>query len=505
MKILQKGTSFYLEGTGSPFIEAEGYCAADILYDEDILIVADENGSVYAWDIKTGEEITELRENILLPCAESGWGMLISKDMKAVRKVPAKIGKKVWFSWDISGIGGNLAVVPAREGFFGRDVYHLSKNGTSWEEMISGFESILERNTNHLGETAYLGMTVKKGRLCQVLATLSGKVMELPASAEFRDFDVSTEQAVFQEGSYYAVYDAASGKELFRTAEFPRHEFLETGTLWYNAELYYYGGQLHKIQEYVRNRTGAAYQYGGCLKVRNQENMYFLINVQTGRKSDCYSGIEIPCEIRNHFFVEKNGKKGLLNRNLEVIFPPEYDHIQYVHKNQTYILRKGEKFGRAGRNGNIVSPVIWDRMSANDTGNYDSIVVYTGEKMAFMTPDGRLVCEPFYGEAIIGINKTVMCFRKYPDKEKQEKSSVCCINIYTKETVLEGDFDEIQGLPSGYISVHKDGLSAVFDVVKKKFVSEMALCHISEEDDTIRIHFLETGKIRIINIKEELI
>ena len=144
-------------------------------------------------------------------------------------------------------------------------------------------------------------------------------------------------------------------------------------------------------------------------------------------------------------------------------------------------------------------------MSFNDTGNHDAIKVRLGKKMAFMTPDGKLSCEPFYGETIFGVNGFIICCWKYPDKEMQKKPSLYCFNIYTGEVVLEGDFDTVKRLSEGFISVHKKGLSGVFDTVRKEFISEMALCHISREGNNLIIYFSETGNTRIINTEEELL
>jgi len=497
MRILREGNVFCIE---NGLLDAEYYCAAEILHDEHILIAVNENGTAAAWNAVTGKEITSLLDAAFLPCAEPGWGVLVSKDLKAVRKVPAENGKNVYFSGVFPNCGGKLAVVPSKAGLFGKDVYYSSRNSTSWEKIISGFEYCLSP-----ADSCCVGMTVKNSRLCQVLVTLSGKILEISPSATFHEFDMYTEQAAFQVGNVYLVYDTASGKELFRTSEAPRNKIIGTESFWYSSELCYYAGQVHPIPGYVPGETTVKYDRRECLHVRTGKDTCYLLNIRTGRKSDCYSAIEAHFQNPNHFLVRKDGKQGILNQKAELIFPPEYDDIQYVSKNATYILEKDGKCGRADKNGSIISPVVWDSMSTNDSGNYDAIMVWLGKKIALMTPKGGLSCEPFYGDVIFGINKFIICCWKYPDKEMKEKPFLYCFDIRTGETVLEGDFDDVQGLPAGCLSLHKNGLSGVFDVVRKEFVSEMAPCHISKEGNNISIYFPETGKTRIIHTEEELL
>ncbi len=480
MKIFQEGNKFRIE---SDFLDSGIlYCRA-VDSNENFLVTADENNNVSAWNIQTGEPVSSLEEIFLLKCAESGWSVLVSEDMKAVRRIPAERIKMM-----LTDAGRMLVFVLSGKGLFKNDVYYLDENHASWEKAASGLEAL------YTISSSFIGNVVKNGRLRKVFRTISGHSLELPPSAEIKRFHRLSEQIVVLENGSYICYDVKNGKELFRSSQHPECEEADGKVCWYSDEFYYYAGKIHRIPGYIPHRTRTGWRFGGYLHIQDRRDSCRLLDIRTGTVSDCYSDI-VPAG--QNFLVQKNREIGLLNRNAELILPPEYDNIRYISKNDTYLLEKDGRFGRADRNGTMISLVVWDWMSPYDKGNSDCIFLKLGNQIAFMTSKGFLSCEPFYGEAVFGVNKNVLCCWKYPDKEKKEKPSLYCFNLYTGETVLEGDFDDVRRLRQGCILVQKGGLSGVFDTVRKEFLSEMAFCHVSEERNNICIYFPETGETKL--------
>ena len=82
----------------------------------------------------------------------------------------------------------------------------------------------------------------------------------------------------------------------------------------------------------------------------------------------------IPCiyenqqKEKNHYYVWKNGKKGIINLYGNTIIPCKYDEI--TPQNNRYVVKTGDKYGVINTYGNTVLPCRFSKIEFLSNGNY---------------------------------------------------------------------------------------------------------------------------------------
>lgn len=193
-------------------------------------------------------------------------------------------------------------------------------------------------------------------------------------------------------------------------------------------------------------------------------------------------------ELRDRFFVKKNGKWGIINKFRKIIIDYEYEDIRELDKNK-YIVQKNGKWGIIGKDNEIEIPIKYENIKT--IGN--KIFLINTENVEIITKSLKKI-ETFNGENINILNEEGYLIKKegeffytyknqkikIDEKIEQIYNNFLVINengkrhiknILDKDSKLEKyEFDGIFIQDLKNIIVEKNGKYGVYNINMKEIV-----------------------------------
>jgi len=454
-----------------------------------ILIAADENLHVSAWNTDTGQPLSELKKSYVLKTADEEENILISRDMQAVLKI-----KK---ADDALVIHDRLILAERSGGHFASSVYRLEDsriNGAEWKEEIDGCHVSGDRHS--LLKAAFAVSLMYHGRIRKALITPQKTIFSFPPNMEFKE--VSGEIAAFSQGKEIGLYDFHQEKELcrFRQEDETDHfacleEFKFGSQVWVTPHRFYKDGKTGFFWEdkaslyrfLPKKLTGPVCLIGSAAdhcKCR-------LMNVQTAQLSHYYRTAN-HCSGNCILIRDINGKYGIIDQNFREILPAVYDEIDYSEKTGLYCLLKESQYGIAGADGTLLTPAVWDNIEM-PSGEYFTVcmTVTKDSKKSILLPDGSLLTSPEWDAADLIAFRTVSLWKYLPSKDDipEQQKYFSLMRTDTKETLLEGIFDSIEPLAGDCLKIQQKNKTGVFSIYEKRWLSEPELCSVTAEGNRI--------------------
>lgn len=186
------------------------------------------------------------------------------------------------------------------------------------------------------------------------------------------------------------------------------------------------------------------------------------------------------------FIVRENGKYGIVNNKNRVILPIEFDEISnwIEYGPDGHYVKKDDKWGFAGKNGNILIPCIYDKLS-HDFG--DKFLVRQREKLGVIGYDNQFFLPidflKIYNDAPFFSVDTTLSTRIVVQKIdstwsylSSEDGSVIIENV-DKDSVFAKYKNEIfrKELMQAYLAKVKGGFSIELDTFSRNIVDYILL------------------------------
>jgi hypothetical protein len=105
------------------------------------------------------------------------------------------------------------------------------------------------------------------------------------------------------------------------------------------------------------------------LYVSNHDNERFFYNVKTKELIPC-PYYHVWCFTEGFCKVNKDGKMGMVDTNMEIVIPLEYDYVSPM-QGGTVVVKKGEFYGLYNSNFELIKPIKFKQFRANDSGGFE--------------------------------------------------------------------------------------------------------------------------------------
>ncbi|WP_282133413.1 WG repeat-containing protein [Cellulophaga baltica] len=119
-----------------------------------------------------------------------------------------------------------------------------------------------------------------------------------------------------------------------------------------------------------------------------------LINVRGKEVSKRFQFLDYNLNLNVYCVKEINGKAGILNSELEIIIPFEYDFLEIRHNdNNTIVVRNNNKYGVIDLDNNILIPLSYEGIRSQFEDNY---IVKLNKKQVIINGQNKIVIDSFF-------------------------------------------------------------------------------------------------------------
>ncbi|MDP8170895.1 WG repeat-containing protein [Pasteurella skyensis] len=196
----------------------------------------------------------------------------------------------------------------------------------------------------------------------------------------------------------------------------------------------------------------------------SKNGLYGLFNVNAEQVVD-YKYDHISCDRSGYIYIEKDGKKGALDPNFNIIYPPIYDTL-YVHKNYV-IFEKDGITGLGDLHGNIT---VYDKKYL-----YISDIFLNSDKYFIVTTrDYSTGLIDLYGNVLIKPMKKIDDIQFVKDNNsfyeiRNYNGKVGLIDL-NGHILLKPRYSKISTLSPKRLCIYKHRQANIYDINSKKLI-----------------------------------